>query len=102
MGAFCEMQSVQPQNETYHGSFLQGSNRTNSVHCLDSSSCCCLAVCAVPRLQKVIEGEQGGISKLVDWQGGGSFVYCELLEDAQSLISEIQEANHDQINLVKN
>ena len=53
-------------------------------------------------LQKVIEGEQGGISKLVDWQGGGSFVYCELLEDAQSLISEIQEANHDQINLVKN
>ena len=56
----------------------------------------------IPRLQKVIEGEQGGISKLVDWQGGGSFVYCELLEDAQSLISEIQEANHDQINLVKN
>ena len=56
----------------------------------------------IPRLQKVIEGEQGGISKLVDWQGGGSFVYCELLEDAQSLISEILEANHDQINLVKN
>ena len=28
----------------------------------------------IPRLQKVIEGEQGGISKLVDWQGGGSFV----------------------------
>ena len=56
----------------------------------------------IPRLQKVIEGEQGGISKLVDWQGGGSFVYCELLEDAQSLISEILEANQDQINLVKN
>src|SRR5699024_10677175 len=33
---------------------------------------------SVPRLQKVIEGEQSGISKDVDWQGGGSFVYAEL------------------------
>jgi adenine-specific DNA-methyltransferase len=30
------------------------------------------------RLLKVLEGEQGGISKSVDWQGGGSFVYFEL------------------------
>ncbi|CAI3486687.1 site-specific DNA-methyltransferase [Enterococcus cecorum] len=35
---------------------------------------------SVPRLQKVIEGEQGGISKDVNWQGGGSFVYAELME----------------------
>lgn len=27
----------------------------------------------VPRLQKVIEGEQGGISQNVEWQGGGGF-----------------------------
>lgn len=33
---------------------------------------------AVTRLKKVIEGEQGGVSEKVDWQGGGSFVYCEL------------------------
>lgn len=32
----------------------------------------------IPRLQKVIDGEQGGISKDVNWQGGGSFVYAEL------------------------
>ncbi|HOE57388.1 MAG TPA: site-specific DNA-methyltransferase, partial [Bacillota bacterium] len=32
---------------------------------------------AVTRLKKVIEGEQGGVSEKVDWQGGGSFVYCE-------------------------
>ncbi len=32
------------------------------------------------RLKKVIEGEQGGISKAVNWKGGGSFVYCELAE----------------------
>lgn len=31
------------------------------------------------RLKKVINGEQGGISKAVDWQGGGSFIYCELM-----------------------
>ncbi|KAA6339259.1 Modification methylase MboII [termite gut metagenome] len=33
--------------------------------------------CAV-RLQKVIEGEQGGISKAVDWQGGGGFRFFTL------------------------
>ena len=33
---------------------------------------------AVERLKKVIEGEQGGISKAVNWQGGGEFVYAEL------------------------
>jgi len=30
------------------------------------------------RLKKVIEGEQGGISKSVNWQGGGDFIYFEL------------------------
>ncbi|AHG77626.1 site-specific DNA-methyltransferase [Mannheimia varigena] len=35
----------------------------------------------VPRLKKVIEGEQGGISKAVGWQGGGSFRFCELGEE---------------------
>jgi adenine-specific DNA-methyltransferase len=33
---------------------------------------------AVKRMQKVIEGEQGGISKSLDWQGGGKFIYFEL------------------------
>ncbi len=32
------------------------------------------------RLKKVIEGEQGGISKKLDFKGGGSFVYAELKE----------------------
>lgn len=47
---------------------------------------------SVERLKKVIEGEQGGISKDVDWQGGGSFVYCELLEDNESLVTELEKA----------
>ena len=31
-----------------------------------------------PRLKKVVDGEQGGISKAVDWQGGGGFRYYRL------------------------
>lgn len=41
--------------------------------------------CAV-RMQKVIDGEQGGISKAQNWQGGGGFKFYEL---APSLL------NHD-------
>ena len=32
----------------------------------------------LPRLQKVVEGEQGGISKAVNWQGGGGFRFLSL------------------------
>ncbi len=32
----------------------------------------------LPRLQKVINGEQGGISKAVGWQGGGGFRFMKL------------------------
>ena len=34
----------------------------------------------LPRLQKVIEGEQGGISEAVNWQGGGGFRFLRLGE----------------------
>ena len=34
----------------------------------------------LPRLQKVIEGEQGGISLSVNWQGGGGFKFLRLGE----------------------
>jgi adenine-specific DNA-methyltransferase len=32
----------------------------------------------LPRLQQVIDGEQGGISKAVNWQGGGGFRFMKL------------------------
>lgn len=44
----------------------------------------------IPRLQKVIEGEHGGISKAVNWQGGGGFSFYTLGEavfDASGHIS---------------
>jgi len=36
----------------------------------------------LPRLKKVIAGEQGGISESVGWQGGGGFRYLKLGEPA--------------------
>lgn len=43
----------------------------------------------VERLKKVIEGEQGGISKDVSWQGGGSFVYAELFPKNMGYLQDI-------------
>ena len=55
----------------------------------------------VERLKKVINGEQGGISKAVNWQGGGSFVYCELKENSYILLNKIKEATEENIKKVK-
>lgn len=55
----------------------------------------------VERMKKVIDGEQTGISKAVDWKGGGSFVYCELLENASTLIEKIQAASEETIFEIK-
>ena len=45
----------------------------------------------IPRLQKVIDGEdQGGISKAVNWQGGGGFRYYKL---APSLLQQDRWGN---------
>src|SRR5699024_10772307 len=46
---------------------------------------------SIPRLQKVIDGEQGGISKDFDWQGGGSFVFAELYSLNEEYIQAIQD-----------
>ncbi|KHL81342.1 site-specific DNA-methyltransferase [Helicobacter pylori] len=45
------------------------------------------------RLKKVIEGEQGGISKKCDFKGGGSFVYAELKEVNSGIKKQITNAN---------
>lgn len=44
------------------------------------------------RLNNVIVGDTTGISKAVDWPGGGSFVYCELAKANQKFVDEIQSA----------
>lgn len=45
--------------------------------------------CAL-RLQKVIEGEQGGVSKAQNWKGGGGFKFYEL---APSLLNHDKHGN---------
>lgn len=47
----------------------------------------------VSRLKSVIEGDKSGISKLVKWAGGGSFVYCELAELASKYSDRIERAS---------
>jgi len=47
---------------------------------------------AVVRLKNVINGDQTGISKEVGWQGGGDFVYLELLKWNQNFVEKIQKA----------
>ena len=53
------------------------------------------------RLNKVLNGDSSGVSKIVNWQGGGSFVYCELLENSKELIDEIQNATDATITDIK-
>lgn len=50
---------------------------------------------AVERMKKVLNGEQGGISEAEEWQGGGSFVYCELAKLNQKYVEDIQTATTD-------
>ena len=47
---------------------------------------------AVERMKKVIDGEQGGISKAVEWKGGGSFIYFELKQYNEAFIAQIKSA----------
>ena len=51
---------------------------------------------SIPRLRKVIEGEQGGISESVQWTGGGGFIYAELYPLNQKYIERIQTASSDE------
>ena len=47
---------------------------------------------SVIRLKNVISGDSTGVSKIVNWQGGGSFVYLELKKYNQTFIEQIKEA----------
>ncbi|SHM16764.1 DNA methyltransferase [Flavobacterium xanthum] len=48
---------------------------------------------SVKRLQNVIGGDGTGISKAVNWQGGGEFVYLELKKYNQTFIEQIGSAS---------
>ncbi|MDE0315371.1 MAG: site-specific DNA-methyltransferase, partial [Candidatus Poribacteria bacterium] len=46
----------------------------------------------IERLTKVVAGESSGISRSVNWQGGGDFIYCELMPYNQVFMERIQSA----------
>ena len=46
----------------------------------------------VSRLRNVIQGEEKGISKSINWQGGGEFVYCELKNEAEDFKNSVIES----------
>ena len=47
------------------------------------------------RIKKVIDGEQGGISKAVSWSGGGNVVYCELAPLNAYFVEKIQNSRSE-------
>lgn len=52
----------------------------------------------IERLKKVIEGEQGGISKKVDWTGGGEFISFEIAQHNEIAKEKIINAkNYEEI-----
>lgn len=46
----------------------------------------------VVRLHNVVNGDQTGISKAANWQGGGDFIYCELMKFNEAFVERIQAA----------
>lgn len=55
----------------------------------------------VERMKKVLLNEQGGISRSLNWKGGGSFIYCELKEDSITLLDEVHNATIKNVNTIK-
>lgn len=52
---------------------------------------------AVERMKKVLEGEQGGISKSVEWKSGGDFVYMEIKKYNRDFIDKIKKADRKEL-----
>ncbi len=47
------------------------------------------------RLQNVTNGDQSGISKSVDWHGGGSFVYANVMNNSNKYRKRVEAAKND-------
>lgn len=47
------------------------------------------------RLGNVINGDSTGVSKHVDWSGGGSFVYCHLMDLGNKFVDKVKNASSD-------
>jgi adenine specific DNA methylase Mod len=52
----------------------------------------------LPRMKKVLSGEKSGISREINWQGGGFFKYYELEQYEQSLDKAVYKDTHPFVN----
>lgn len=50
----------------------------------------------VNRVRNVIQGDTSGITKDIDWQGGGSFVYANIMNNANKFRKRVESAKDDQ------
>ena len=57
---------------------------------------------SVKRLTNVINGDKSGISKKVNWTGGGSFVYCSIKNDANKFREKVQAADDKKMDNLLN
>jgi len=48
---------------------------------------------SIKRMQAVINGDKTGISENENWQGSGSFVYCNIRNDANKFREKVQYAD---------
>lgn len=56
---------------------------------------------AVVRLKNVVDGDRTGVSKVLGWKGGGSFVHAELAQANEVFIQRIQaSASEDELTQV--
>jgi type III restriction/modification enzyme, methylase subunit len=56
---------------------------------------------SVARLERVVQGENSGISKMVKWSGGGSFIYAELMDKNSIFIdSVLNSKNSDELKTI--
>lgn len=53
---------------------------------------------SIQRLNNTILGEQSGISKDINWQGGGEFISCELLKQNEAWIDLINKSTESTID----
>jgi len=49
----------------------------------------------VIRITRAIDGDQSGISKETGWKGGGSFVYCNVMNNANIFRVRVEHAKND-------
>lgn len=84
--------------------FFGGTGTTAAVaHKMGRQYICCEQLrkhmdIEIRRLEKVIDGEQSGISKNNNWQGGGSFVYCNIKNDANKFRERVKISNGDNMS----